>query len=469
MERIIQQIITELVEKIIKKTIDGGMQDIDRLTSDVLAECKALSKKIIEILVATMNQTLREDKPYRKEKGLVIKEKDRKRELLTELGTLNIPRDYYYDKRNNSYVYPMDEMIGIRAYERVGDTISAKAVSLATEMSYAKSAAIVTEGKISRQTVRNKIIEIGAIEKGSESKEKKQVKTLHIYADEDHVHMQRPNKGKGKQNQIVPLVTVTEGIEKVGTYRNQTIAPEHFVDETFDTKRLWQSVDGYISKTYDTDYLEKIYIHGDGGKWISNGLEQYRQTEHIMDGFHFEKYMKKITNAFPKQNVRWRIEKAIAEKDKEKIKTITEELKNQTNEKSEKEKVKKYETYLMNNWEAIINLKTKKISGSCTEGQVSHVLSERFSRDPLGWSKTGLGILTTQRVYIKNGGKITADHLKTKAQTITYKEYADKIIQESIADAIDWSIFEKENPIFDKNSGTQFIINQLGSMQNYYM
>ena len=115
MERIIQQIITELVEKIIKKSIDGGIQDIDRLTSDVLAECKALSKKIIEILAATMNQTLREDKPYRKEKGLVIKEKDRKRELLTELGTLNIPRDYYYDKRNNSYVYPMDEMIGIRA------------------------------------------------------------------------------------------------------------------------------------------------------------------------------------------------------------------------------------------------------------------------------------------------------------------------------------------------------------------
>lgn len=469
MERIIQQTITELVEKIIKKSIDGGMQDIDRLTSDVLADCKALSKKIIEILVSTMNQTLRDDKTYRKEKGLVIKEKDRRRELLTELGTLNIPRDYYYDKRNDRYVYPIDEMIGIRAYERVGDTISAKAVSLATEMSYAKSGAIAAEGKISRQTVRNKILEIGAIEKESDSKEKKQVKTLHIYADEDHVHMQRPNKGKGKQNQIVPLVTVTEGTEKVGTHRNQTIEPMHFVDEKFDFKRLWQSVDGYISKTYDTDYLEKIYIHGDGGKWISNGLEQYKQTEHIMDGFHFEKYIKKITRAYPKQNVRQRIEKAIIEKDEEKAKAIINKLKSQTEEERKKENLNKYETYLMNNWEAIVNLKTKKTTGSCTEAQVSHVLSERFSRDPLGWSKTGLGILTTQRIYIKNGGKITADHLKTKSPKMTYREYADKIIQESIADTIDWSIFEKEDPIFDKNSGTQFIINQLGSMQHYYM
>ena len=66
MERIIQQIITELVEKIIKKSIDGGIQDIDRLTSDVLADCKAMSKKIIEILVATMNQTRAFDSSNRK-------------------------------------------------------------------------------------------------------------------------------------------------------------------------------------------------------------------------------------------------------------------------------------------------------------------------------------------------------------------------------------------------------------------
>ena len=44
--------------------------------------------------------------------------------------------------------------------------------------------------------------------------------------------------------------------------------------------------------------------------------------------------------------------------------------------------------------------------GSCTEGQISHVLSERFSRPPMGWGKETLGKLSYLRVYKKNGKKI---------------------------------------------------------------
>src|SRR3712207_8131256 len=45
--------------------------------------------------------------------------------------------------------------------------------------------------------------------------------------------------------------------------------------------------------------------------------------------------------------------------------------------------------YIINNWDGIVNRYTLDIPGSCTEGQVSHVLSERFSRNPMGWSKIG--------------------------------------------------------------------------------
>ena len=43
----------------------------------------------------------------------------------------------------------------------------------------------------------------------------------------------------------------------------------HFVDENFDTKALWKSVEGYIGASYDIESIEKIYIHADGGKWIA--------------------------------------------------------------------------------------------------------------------------------------------------------------------------------------------------------
>ena len=63
---------------------------------------------------------------------------------------------------------------------------------------------------MSRQTVKNHIRKINALEKQPENPEKRVVKELHVYADEDHVHMQKPNKERGKKSKIVPLVTVTE-------------------------------------------------------------------------------------------------------------------------------------------------------------------------------------------------------------------------------------------------------------------
>ena len=45
----------------------------------------------------------------------------------------------------------------------------------------------------------------------------------------------------------------------------------------------------------------------------------------------------------------------------------------------------------MEHWDAIRRRVSEGLLGSCTEEQVSHILSGRFSRDPLGWSEEGRG------------------------------------------------------------------------------
>ncbi len=72
----------------------------------------------------------------------------------------------------------------------------------------------------------------------------------------------------------MPLITVTEGISKEGLGRNRTIGTMYFVDEKFDTKNLWKSTEGYLAQTYDLRKVEKIFVHGDGAKWIQKGLEK---------------------------------------------------------------------------------------------------------------------------------------------------------------------------------------------------
>ena len=100
-------------------------------------------------------------------------------------------------------------------------------------------------------------------------------------------------------------MTVTEGTESSGK-RRKTICPMHFVDDNFDAKALWNTVEGYIQKAYAVDSIEKIYVHADGGGWIRNGLKEFAQTEHVLDGFHLEKYLQRISRRFPKKNLRIR-------------------------------------------------------------------------------------------------------------------------------------------------------------------
>jgi len=44
--------------------------------------------------------------------------------------------------------------------------------------------------------------------------------------------------------------------------------------------------------------------------------------------------------------------------------------------------------------------------GCSAEGQVSHLLSERLSSRPLGWSSHGVSQMVKLRVYTENKGNI---------------------------------------------------------------
>ena len=215
-----------------KKLLRQKFLDIDTLALDVLADCKTAACEILEDSVAQLNESIRKEKATRKELGLVLKEKNRKRSILTELGTLNLPRDYFFDKTCDRYVFVLDAMLGLQRYERISGNVRTRLVTEATDVSYAKSAQIVTGGSVSRQSVGNAIRKLTVLEKEPDWIEKKKVKELHVYADEDHVHLQKPKKEAGKKGKIVPLVSVTEGTES--KMRNDL--PDHFVDEHFDSK-----------------------------------------------------------------------------------------------------------------------------------------------------------------------------------------------------------------------------------------
>ena len=463
----IQQLACELAKKICERAEKGEIRDLDIMAEDILNDCKETARSILQVMICHLNKEIRDDKEWRKENGLVIKDKDRPRGIYTALGQIEFERDYFLDKNKGSHVSILDQLLGIKKRERVGAAVAANLVSKAADISYAKSSDIVTGGAVSRQTVHNLIKKMDVPEIEQEESPRT-VKELHIYADEDHAHMQKPGKEKGKKSKIIPLVTVTEGMRKESSRRNKTIHPVHFSDKDFDTKNLWKSVEGFIDKGYEMEGLEKIYVHGDGGGWIKNGLEAFAQTIHVMDGFHFYKELRKISRMLPERHVRVALLSAIKKDDRRRVDEYIKSLLEDCVGKEEREKIETFATYLLGNWQEIRRrIVQDDIPGSCTEGLVSHVLSERFSRDPIGWSEEALGKLVMARIYLKNGGRLTKTHFQTQnTDDEKYSEYADKFIEEHLEGAIDYSIFEPGHPTFDKASGTQIWISKLGKTTN---
>ena len=184
----ILQFAIDLAMKICQRAENGEIRDLDVMAEAVLGDCKEASIQVMGELIRNMNEGFREDKQTRKDLGLIIKEKDRSRSLLTALGQIDFSRDYFYDKGNSRYTCVLDQMLGIAKYERVSAAVSAALVTEAAKTSYARASDIVTNGAVSRQSVHDQILKVDVPEVRPRT-EKRTVKELHVYADEDHAHM----------------------------------------------------------------------------------------------------------------------------------------------------------------------------------------------------------------------------------------------------------------------------------------
>ncbi len=121
-----------------------------------------------------------------------------------------------------------------------------------------------------------------------------------------------------------------------------------------------------------------------------------------------------------------------------------------------------YEKYDMNffqnNRDSIVERLNGNYCGSCTEPLVSHVLSDRLSRNPLAWSKESLGKMAMLRVFEENGGKVSANHIRISRSKLErtrdyyalkngfeiYNKYAEEQIK-SFFGVITIGVFLKKN------------------------
>ena len=469
MENIIAQQLVKMQGEILKRIRENGLQSIGETAEALLQVVKNGTCELLRVILEAADNEIANAKAERKASGLRVKERGVKRRLQTSLGELEYGRTYY-ETGEGERVYLLDYLIGVESYERVSKALCAKLVNLSAEMSYGKSVK-VGEAGVSRQTVSNRVNALKEVVLDVE-RVRETPEVLHIFMDEDHSHL------KDGRCVIVPLATITEGIDMSNPKRHRLINPLHIGGFGMDAEAFNDQVEACVNERYDLNKVKRIYIHGDGASRIIALGERFPNAEHVLDGFHLEKYLKKLGHYNGAAQRMGALRGALRNGNWQTYRKLFGDIYVLQTGKN-RENIKPVIRYLWNNRQAAHLRYDPDICGSCTEALISHVLSERLSRTPLAWSDLGLAQMAMLVVYRKNGQLVSARDIRVslnrdeqsreavlrRSGWDKYNNYMER--QLDLILSADWAnAFQKQAVSFGKVDASFFIRKSFGALRS---
>ena len=407
-----------------EKLEDDFIKEPQKLAEYVLGltqELHNLGLRMIQESLEEMNGMLR--KSQKRLQHWVVESHDTK-QLITSLGTVTFKKTLFTNKETGESEYLLDRIMGIERHERITEDALARMLTEAVETSYRRGGEETSlTAEVGKQTVKNKIHALEFPRNEEVLEEKKEIEYLYIEADEDHVSLQfREKKGDLTENEnhqknnclITKLVYIHEGIEREGpkSKRHKLVNPYYFcgVSQGEGNIAFWDEIYNYISNHYDLDKVKRIYLSSDGGGWIKSGMKRIAGITYVLDEFHLEKYLIKLTSHMKdsREDALKELRTAIRSKTKKDFEEIVTRLEGCLENEDGIKRMATSKKYIMDNWTAAkLRLRHKeRVLGSSTEGHVSHVLSSRMSSRPMGWSITGAMKMAQLRAYALNKGNM---------------------------------------------------------------
>jgi hypothetical protein len=394
------------IEERIKCFLSEG-KDIADLILGVNQDLMQLGRDIVTEVLEDMDEFLRNDGVRKNDWEIVRKDETG---LLTSFGQIRYKRTYFKPKHGGKRKYLVDELVGIKPHDRMSADVVINTLGEAIESSYRKAGEKASyEDEVSKQAVMNKVHAAEINPPKLKDTEKRDVRVLYIEADEDHVAHQT-KRSKDRSRCLMPkLIYVHEGIDlEKSTAKRKVLKHVRYFGEDCYPEDLWLQVAQYISDQYNEEKIETVYISGDGAAWIKQGLKWIDKSRFVLDNHHLNKYIKIATAHLNDEAIYQGLKDALDWPDKEMAQKVFARILKLTESETKRDAVKEAKKYIMNNWDgiAIKSEKGYEIVGCSAEGHISHVLSDRLSSRPKGWSKTGVNQMVKLLVYKKNGGKI---------------------------------------------------------------
>ena len=385
---------------------------ISSYTDDLVSEFATFGSDLTQYLIDLVEEEI--FKINKEDKQFQSLEKD-ERNIVSIFGNITYKRRYYFDKTSNERVYLFDRVIGIKPNENLLPNVKERLIKEATESSYEHAGEVAAYGvKISKQEVKNQIEKLDLdIDFYEKNEEPRKVETIYIIADEDHVHLQ---KGGIEEPRIIIVYDNILSKGKRIELKNKRHFGGVYKNRIMD---LWDEVALYIENTYDMDYVQRIFIQGDGASWIKTGKTWINKSINVLDTFHMCKAVNAIAGKNEKENKK-RLYIALRCLNFEEFKEISYEILSEEMDETRRINKEKIMNYILNNKEGISNLYKYRqyLHGCSAEGHVSHIFSDRMSSRPMGWKTQNVNNMSKLRL-------LKEDNIEIR----TILEKQDKVIE----------------------------------------
>ena len=407
--------IVTLLEVLVKEILEAeerflkNPKDFYELETAVKASAESFSAGFLSMVLTDMNERLCKDS-WRKLKYNICRHD--KRTLITSVGDVVFDSTYFKCRdKKGAYRYLLEDMLGLEAHERFSEAAETAILSEALKTSYEEAAKVLpSKSEISKTTVMNKVHGLAEIIPLKEKKEKKKCNYLFIEADEDHVaeqHGRWCRENKGFISRLAYIYEYKQENPKVKG-RKELVNTYYFsglYEGSKGVQRFWEEIQDFIEKNYDSEELQNVFVLGDGGSWIKSAAAYVDRSLYCIDKYHMTKYINAAANQMldEAEDVKENLYRFIYQKQRGKFKAYTEKILASADNPGA---ILELQKYALGNWAAVMrSYHNELLSGCSAEGHVSHILSDRLSSRPMGWSQTGADRMSRLRCYERNHGR----------------------------------------------------------------
>ena len=383
------------------------------------------------------------------------------RTILTIFGQITFKRHFFKSKINGKSFCYIDRQLGLKKYDYFDPYIKSLVIQKSSEDSISNACKQINEiianrvhlnnkfAFLSRQAARNIIL--NSLLSNEEDKQLDTPEEIYIIADEKWISTQKKSDGsKHKKNDhdkkvMVKSIVVFDGYKYTSKRRYLT---NKKVFASYDENIIDQSLD-YINNVYDVNNIKRVFVMGDGAKWIKALSPYYKFTSntkvyYCLDKFHFKQSLHHLamSNKYEEYLLKY-----ILENNKEAFNTLVNFIK-ANNQKREDIINKKYD-YIMNNWKDIQRLYKYKMSCPM-ESQISHNIAALTSSRPKGYSHKMLKIILNLRLKYIN---------KQNLKKLYLNNFNSNKIQNITVEHLNFDIFNKHKQFIPLYQGKLFTPN----------